>query len=122
MGFIPGIAVTYPLTSASWAGERRCRPASALPDHFLDMPWLLVLGLVVGLPLLTAAVVGLHDAVTTADGEPAVVTATCAGSSVRDRRRRCQRGVASVGCPQSVDGTDLAQASISRNERIPTDS
>ena len=30
-----------------------------LPDHFLDVPWLLVLGLVVVLPLVTAAVVGL---------------------------------------------------------------
>jgi putative ABC transport system permease protein len=30
----------------------------ALPDHFLDVPWLLVLSLVIGLPLLTAGVVG----------------------------------------------------------------
>jgi putative ABC transport system permease protein len=49
VGFIPGIAVTYPLT----------RGYSEVDAHFLDIPWLMILGLVVGLPLLTAAIVGL---------------------------------------------------------------
>lgn len=48
VGFIPGIAITYPLTS---------------PDSdtgpFLDVPWLLIGALMIGLPLLTAVVVGL---------------------------------------------------------------
>jgi hypothetical protein len=30
-----------------------------LPSHFLDVPWLLVVGLAVVLPLLTALIVGL---------------------------------------------------------------
>lgn len=55
VGFIPGIAVTYPLTSQAWDGPR----PEGLESHYLDIPWLLVLGLVIGLPLLTAAVVGL---------------------------------------------------------------
>ncbi|WP_166389206.1 FtsX-like permease family protein [Nocardioides ochotonae] len=51
VGFVPGWAVTYPLTSAG-------RPeGSDLPDHFLDVPWLLIGAIVVGLPLLTAALV-----------------------------------------------------------------
>jgi putative ABC transport system permease protein len=47
VGFIPGIAVTYPLT----------RPAYSTRGPFLDVPWLLVVGLVVGLPVVTALVV-----------------------------------------------------------------
>jgi putative ABC transport system permease protein len=50
VGFIPGIAVTYPLTR-SFTGE-------AGPSHYLDIPWLLIGALVLGLPLLTAGVVG----------------------------------------------------------------
>jgi putative ABC transport system permease protein len=49
VGFIPGIAVTYPLT----------RGYSGVDAHFLDVPWLMILGLVVGLPLITALMVGL---------------------------------------------------------------
>jgi putative ABC transport system permease protein len=60
VGFVPGIAVTYPLTSTTWAPPGSTDVTGAvLPDHFLDIPWLLVLGLVVVLPLFTAAVVGL---------------------------------------------------------------
>jgi len=47
VGFVPGIAVTYPLTA----------PAYSTTGPYLDVPWLLVVGLVVGLPALTAAVV-----------------------------------------------------------------
>ena len=49
VGFIPGIAITYPLT----------RGYSDVDAHYLDIPWLMILGLVVGLPLLTALIVGL---------------------------------------------------------------
>ena len=54
VGFVPGIAITYPLTT-SWSGM----DGMSQTGPFLDVPWLLVLGVVVGLPLLTAAVVGL---------------------------------------------------------------
>lgn len=51
VGAIPGIAITYPLTGAYG-------PPGA-PDHYLDVPWVLVLAVVVGLPVLTALLVGL---------------------------------------------------------------
>ena len=54
VGLVPGIAITYPLTRAGYYGE-----LTGAPSHYLDVPWLLVLGVVVGLPLLTAALVGL---------------------------------------------------------------
>ena len=50
VGFIPGIAVTYPLTSGY---------SEVAETHYLDVPWLMILGLVVALPLLTALIVGL---------------------------------------------------------------
>ncbi len=50
VGFIPGIAITYPLT-------RGYLPSA--PSHYLSIPWLLILGLVVALPVGTALVVGL---------------------------------------------------------------
>ncbi len=59
VGFIPGIAITYPLTSTSWAPDGLDDRGNELPSHFVDIPWLMVLGLVVVLPLLTAAIVGL---------------------------------------------------------------
>lgn len=60
VGFVPGIAVTYPLTGLSWLPPGSTDTAGVpLPDHFVDVPWLLVGGLVVVLPLATAAVVGL---------------------------------------------------------------
>lgn len=49
VGFIPGLAITVPLTA----------PAYSDTGPFLDVPWLLIGGLVLGLPLLTAAIVGL---------------------------------------------------------------
>ena len=48
VGFIPGIAITYPLTGYSSAAS-----------NYLDIPWLLVGSVVVALPLLTALIVGL---------------------------------------------------------------
>jgi putative ABC transport system permease protein len=60
VGFVPGIAITYPLTGTSWLPEGATSPdGGALPDHFIDVPWLLVGGLVLLLPLVTAAIVGL---------------------------------------------------------------
>ncbi len=50
VGFIPGIAITYPLTR-SFTGTG--------PSHYLDIPWLLIGALVIALPLFTALVVGL---------------------------------------------------------------
>ncbi|WP_374456884.1 FtsX-like permease family protein [Nocardioides sp.] len=47
VGFIPGIAISRPLTSFSETGP------------YLDVPWLLIAVIVLALPLLTAAVVGL---------------------------------------------------------------
>ena len=51
-GFIPGIAISRPLTAASFIGAPEEGP-------FLAIPWLLITIIVVVLPLLTAAVVGL---------------------------------------------------------------
>jgi putative ABC transport system permease protein len=59
VGFIPGIAVTYPLTSASWAKGSLDAAGAPIADHFIDVPWLMIAGLVVALPLLTAGIVGL---------------------------------------------------------------
>ena len=60
VGFVPGIAVTFPLTSSSWAGpDATTTDGLPVPGHFLDVPWLLIGGLVLGLPLVTAAVVAL---------------------------------------------------------------
>ena len=52
VGFIPGIAISRPLTSSSWmpAGEQ---------GPFLAIPWLLIGVVVVALPLFTAAVMWL---------------------------------------------------------------
>jgi putative ABC transport system permease protein len=52
VGFIPGVAVTYPLT-------RPYNPGDPGPTHYLVIPWLEIGGLVVLLPLVTALVVGL---------------------------------------------------------------
>jgi len=51
VGLVPGIAVSYPLTR-NFTGV----PG---PSHYLDIPWLEIVGLVVLLPLVTAVVVGL---------------------------------------------------------------
>ncbi|MCX6398631.1 MAG: hypothetical protein NTX33_01705 [Propionibacteriales bacterium] len=48
IGFIPGVAVSQPLTRHYFTG-----------DTSLDVPWLLIVSVVVGLPLLTAAAVGV---------------------------------------------------------------
>jgi putative ABC transport system permease protein len=52
VGFVPGIAITYPLTGDDWAPPGEERTA-----HFLAVPWLLLVVVVIGLPLLVSAVV-----------------------------------------------------------------
>jgi putative ABC transport system permease protein len=52
VGFVPGIAVSYPLTRPYNVGD----PG---PSHYLAIPWLEIVGLVVLLPRVTALVVGL---------------------------------------------------------------
>lgn len=54
VGFIPGVAISRPLTTLD---PRTLGQDAAGP--FLDVPWLLIGALVVALPLLTAVVVGL---------------------------------------------------------------
>ncbi|WP_107765969.1 FtsX-like permease family protein [Nocardioides terrigena] len=56
VGFIPGIAITWPLT---YIPADQLGSSGEATGPYLDVPWLLVLGLVVALPLVTAAVVGL---------------------------------------------------------------
>jgi putative ABC transport system permease protein len=52
VGFVPGIAVSYPLT-------RPYNSTDPGPSHYLSIPWLEIVGLVALLPVLTAVVVGL---------------------------------------------------------------
>ena len=59
VGFIPGIAITYPLTSTEFMSNALDARGNELPSHFVDIPWSMILGLVVVLPLVTAAIVGL---------------------------------------------------------------
>jgi putative ABC transport system permease protein len=59
VGFIPGIAVTYPLTSTSWMPAGVDAQGDDLPSHFVDIPWLMIAGLVLVLPVVTAVIVGL---------------------------------------------------------------
>ncbi|MGB7983126.1 MAG: hypothetical protein WCF36_20270, partial [Candidatus Nanopelagicales bacterium] len=60
VGFIPGVAITYPLTSSASSG---LAPGSTdltgapIPDSFLVIPWGLVAALVLGLPILVGLVV-----------------------------------------------------------------
>lgn len=57
VGFIPGVAIAKPLTGNGWLGVDV--NGEELPDYFLAIPWPMIAGLVVALPLLTALVVGL---------------------------------------------------------------
>lgn len=53
VGFVPGIAVSFPLTSTTWTSDL------GGPTHYLAIPWTMIVTLVVALPLLTALIVGL---------------------------------------------------------------
>lgn len=60
VGLVPGIAVTYPLTTSGQGTEcfgNRCVATGTTTGPFLDIPWLLIAGVVIGLPLLMAGVV-----------------------------------------------------------------
>ncbi|SFC13619.1 putative ABC transport system permease protein [Nocardioides terrae] len=50
VGFVPGLAITWPLTAESYADGR---------GPYLEVPWLMIAVVVLGLPVLTALVVGL---------------------------------------------------------------
>lgn len=52
VGLVPGIAVTYPLTRTTGGPHGVSGP-------FIDIPWLLIVTVVVGLPLLVAATVAV---------------------------------------------------------------
>ncbi|WP_104105291.1 ABC transporter permease [Nocardioides sp. 616] len=64
VGLVPGIAVTYPLTRSTgiWSieGEGMTSVSGEPPmiGPFLEIPWLMIAVVVLGLPLLTALVVG----------------------------------------------------------------
>ena len=72
VGFIPGVAITFPLTSM----PRGARLTGEACGPYLDIPWLLILGLVVALPLLTAAHRRADRPVPAAAGGPAGLTVT----------------------------------------------
>ncbi len=64
VGFIPGVAVTWPLTARAGdtctvQGSGGCSPTGDTSGPFLDVPWLMVLTLVVLLPAITALLVAL---------------------------------------------------------------
>ncbi|MFI2708478.1 FtsX-like permease family protein, partial [Nocardioides sp. CER28] len=52
VGFVPGLAVTWPLTAEGYSGSDHVGP-------YIEIPWLMIAVVVLGLPLLTAVVVGL---------------------------------------------------------------
>lgn len=53
IGFVPGIAISYPITTEGWP-ER-----DSVAAHYLEIPWNLVGVVVVGLPLLIALIVAV---------------------------------------------------------------
>lgn len=59
VGLVPGIAVAFPLTSTSWRPPVTDPGAAGLPGVFIDVPWVLLGALVLGVPLLAALGVGL---------------------------------------------------------------
>jgi putative ABC transport system permease protein len=50
VGFVPGVAITWPLTDTASGSSH---------GAYLDIPWLMIAVVVLGLPVLTALVVGL---------------------------------------------------------------
>ena len=60
VGFVPGIAVAFPLTRRFTGGLPDGSAGAAPPGGpYVDVPWLMILSLVVALPLMTALVVAL---------------------------------------------------------------
>lgn len=71
VGFIPGVAITYPLTTDHWTPAMIGRVSTGgqpIADHYLVIPWPMIATLVVGLPIL----VGLFVAATTRSRLPMV--------------------------------------------------
>jgi putative ABC transport system permease protein len=48
VGFVPGLAITWPLTKGSYPGNH---------GPYIEIPWVLIVVVVIGLPLLTSAIV-----------------------------------------------------------------
>jgi putative ABC transport system permease protein len=65
VGLVPGIAVTYPLTRTEGVWTMQGQGMTSVTGEppavgpFLEIPWLMISVVVIGLPLLTALVVGL---------------------------------------------------------------
>lgn len=65
VGMVPGIAVAFPLTRTTGdvvtcSGSGTCTSLEGgVVGPFIDVPWLMILGLVVALPLLVSAIVAL---------------------------------------------------------------
>jgi putative ABC transport system permease protein len=61
VGAVPGLAITYPLTaqdSGGWCDPSGCTSMGG-SGPYIEIPWLLIGVVVVGLPLLTALIVGV---------------------------------------------------------------
>lgn len=62
VGFIPGVAITYPLTTDQWTPAMIGRvtvTGEPIADHYLVIPWPMIAALVIGLPILVALIVAL---------------------------------------------------------------
>lgn len=62
VGFIPGVAITYPLTTDQWTPAMIGRVAltgEPITDHYLVIPWPMIATLVIALPILIALIVAL---------------------------------------------------------------
>lgn len=57
VGLVPGIAAAYSMTSNPFGAGGV--PGARVPDSFVHVPWPLLAGIVIGLPLLTALVAAL---------------------------------------------------------------
>jgi ABC-type lipoprotein release transport system permease subunit len=60
VGFIPGVAISYPLTTDAWTPALDGRLAvtgEPIADHYLVIPWAIIATLVIGLPILVGLVV-----------------------------------------------------------------
>jgi putative ABC transport system permease protein len=56
VGLVPGIAVTWPLTSTQWTGT-----SGGSPGHgpIIDIPWLMLLGVGLAVPVIAALAAGI---------------------------------------------------------------
>jgi hypothetical protein len=98
VGFIPGVAISRPLTSFSETGP------------YLAVPWPLIVVIVVALPLLTAAVVGVTaTSAATASASRALVRSRSSAPSADTASRRARRlPPAAAGRGAGVDAVGSA--------------